>query len=86
MHETLGVQYDVAALKRQLEREDLAHRPAGLWRYRELLPVVDPCIGYLGHPFKNKPFETEKDRHPCLQTQTGCVQSDVVTSIRMLER
>src|SRR5215472_15726966 len=19
-----------------------------------------PCIGYLGHPFKNKPFETEK--------------------------
>jgi len=30
-----------------------------------------PCIGYLDHPFKNKPFETEKDLLPCLQTQEG---------------
>ncbi len=44
LHETLGVQYDVAALKRQLDREELARRPAGLWRYRELLPVVDPAF------------------------------------------
>ena len=29
------------------------------------------CIGYLDHPFKNKPFETEKDLLPCLQTQEG---------------
>ena len=44
LHETLAVQYDVAALKRQLDREELARRPAGLWRYRELLPVIDPTF------------------------------------------
>ena len=44
LHETLGVQYDLAALKRQLDREELARRPAGLWRYHELLPVVDPTF------------------------------------------
>src|ERR1700685_4636502 len=44
LHETLGVQYDLAALKRQLDREELARRPAGLWRYRELLPVSDPAF------------------------------------------
>jgi threonine synthase len=44
LHETLVVQYDVAVLKRQLDREELARRPAGLWRYRELLPVVDPAF------------------------------------------
>src|SRR5260221_14490876 len=44
LHETLAVQYDVAALKRQLDREELARRPSGLWRYRELLPVVDPAF------------------------------------------
>ena len=31
LHETLAVQYDVAALKCQLDREELARRPAGLW-------------------------------------------------------
>src|ERR1700731_2542358 len=25
-----------------------------------------PCTGYLGHPFKNKPFESEKDLLPLL--------------------
>jgi threonine synthase len=44
LHETLAVQYDVAALKRQLDREELARRRTGLWRYRELLPVVDPAF------------------------------------------
>jgi threonine synthase len=44
LHETLAVQYDVAALKRQLDREELARRPSGLWRYRELLPAVDPAF------------------------------------------
>ena len=44
LHETLGVQYNLAALKRQLDREELARRPAGLWRYREVLPVVDPLF------------------------------------------
>jgi threonine synthase len=44
LHETLAVQYDVAEIKRRLDREELARRPAGLWRYRELLPVVDPAF------------------------------------------
>ena len=44
LNETLGVQYDLAAIKRQLDRDELARRPAGLWRYRELLPVVDPAF------------------------------------------
>ena len=44
LHETLGVQYDLAALKRQLDREELSRRPAGLWRYHELLPISDPAF------------------------------------------
>ena len=44
LHETLAVQYDVATLKHRLDRAELARRPAGLWRYRELLPVVDPAF------------------------------------------
>jgi threonine synthase len=44
LHETLAVQYDVAELKRRLGRDELARRPPGLWRYRELLPVVDPAF------------------------------------------
>lgn len=42
LNETLGVEYDVAALKRDLDREALARRPSGIWRYAELLPVADP--------------------------------------------
>src|SRR6266700_4274275 len=44
LHETLAVQYDVAALKRRLDRDELARRPPDLWRYRELLPIVDPAF------------------------------------------
>jgi threonine synthase len=44
LNETLGVCYDVAALKGVLDREELARRPAGLWRYHELLPVADPAF------------------------------------------
>jgi threonine synthase len=35
--------YDLAAIGRRLSREDLAGRPADLWRYAELLPVRDPA-------------------------------------------
>src|SRR5215472_16879467 len=31
------------------------------------------CSGYLGHPFKNKPFETEKDLLPLLANTGGWV-------------
>lgn len=44
LNETLGVFYDVAALKRDLDRDELARRPPGLWRYAELLPVADPAF------------------------------------------
>ncbi len=44
LNETLGVVYDLAALTGQLDREELARRPAGLWRYHELLPVANPAF------------------------------------------
>ena len=44
LNETLGVRYNLAALKGWLDREELARRPAGLWRYHELLPVADPAF------------------------------------------
>jgi threonine synthase len=42
LNETLGVRYDLAALKSHLDRDELARRAPGLWRYAELLPVADP--------------------------------------------
>src|SRR5713101_7175585 len=41
LNETLGVRYDLAAIKRQLDRDELVRRAAGLWRYRDLPRVVD---------------------------------------------
>ncbi|NNE92338.1 MAG: threonine synthase [Verrucomicrobiales bacterium] len=35
----LLVRYDLDALVRLLDRDELARRPGGLWRYREFLPV-----------------------------------------------
>jgi threonine synthase len=35
----LWVRYDLAAVKTQLSKADLQHRPPTLWRYRELLPL-----------------------------------------------
>jgi threonine synthase len=35
--------YDLAAVGRRLRRDDLAGRPADLWRYAELLPVRNPA-------------------------------------------
>ncbi len=37
----LWVRYDLPAVKAAVSRDDLAHRPHDLWRYRELLPVDD---------------------------------------------
>ncbi len=37
----LLVRYDLAAVARSVTREDLVRREPTLWRYRELLPVVD---------------------------------------------
>lgn len=44
LNETLGVRYDLEALKRHLDRDQLVRQPAGLWRYADLLPVADPAF------------------------------------------
>jgi len=35
----LFAQYDLAAVRRQFDRDSLVRRPKSMWRYRELLPV-----------------------------------------------
>ena len=37
----LWVRYDLDAVRAAVDRDALARRPSGLWRYRELLPVDD---------------------------------------------
>ncbi|HSJ27722.1 MAG TPA: threonine synthase, partial [Acidimicrobiia bacterium] len=37
----IWVRYDLPAIARSVTRADLADRPPAMWRYRELLPVVD---------------------------------------------
>lgn len=39
----LLARYDLAAVAAAVRREEVASRPADLWRYRELLPVGDPA-------------------------------------------
>lgn len=42
-HGTLQLaRYDLARVKREVKREDIARGPASLWRYAPLLPVADP--------------------------------------------
>jgi len=42
----LEVVYDYARLRSDLQRKDIASRPASMWRYRELLPLKgDPSVG-----------------------------------------
>ena len=41
--------YDLAKLRRDLDRDELQLRPPGMWRWRELLPIHDlNCIASLG--------------------------------------
>jgi threonine synthase len=40
----LLAQYDIAGLAQDITRADMAHRPSGLWRWSELLPVRDPSF------------------------------------------
>ncbi|MAE30574.1 MAG: threonine synthase, partial [Verrucomicrobiales bacterium] len=39
----LWVRYDLDAVKAAFPKEELTKRPADLWRFRELLPYVDPA-------------------------------------------
>lgn len=42
----LEVDYDYDAIRTKLTREEIASRPATLWRYRELLPLdAEPTVG-----------------------------------------
>lgn len=42
----LEVVYDYDRIKRSLTREAIQSRPKGMWRYRELLPIIgDPTVG-----------------------------------------
>src|SRR5215471_17973898 len=63
-----------------------AHALRAPGQYRERCPV-GPCIGYLGHPFQKQALrDGERSTFPaCKQRRVG-VQSEVVTSILMLER
>jgi len=40
----LLVRYDLAAVRRAVERTDLERRPFDMWRYRELLPLDDATL------------------------------------------
>jgi threonine synthase len=43
---SLEVDYDYAAIKKQLTKETLAGRPKTMWRYKELLPIDnEPSVG-----------------------------------------
>lgn len=42
-HNLLDAVYDVEGVKRDLDRDAFAARPTGVWRWRELLPILDPA-------------------------------------------
>ncbi len=39
----LDAQYDLEGIRRDLDRDRFATRPVGVWRWAELLPVLDPA-------------------------------------------
>lgn len=41
-HNLLEANYDYEGLRRHVDRDALATRPSSVWRWRELLPVLDP--------------------------------------------
>ena len=50
----LDARYDLAGVKRDLDRDAFAVRPTGVWRWRELLPILDPAaIVTLGEGWHN---------------------------------
>src|SRR4029077_408688 len=54
-HHLLEARYDLARFGREMDRDAIGRRPAGVWRWRELLPVLDPArivtLGEGGTPF-----------------------------------
>ena len=51
----LFARYDIARLKREVDRDSVEHRPGSMWRFAELLPVQQPenviTLGEGGTPF-----------------------------------
>lgn len=41
-HQLLEARYDLARLRREIDRDAMARRRSGVWRWTELLPVLDP--------------------------------------------
>ena len=39
----LLVRYDLKAARQHLDREEISKRPKGMWRWSELLPVLNPA-------------------------------------------
>ena len=54
-HNLLEARYDLARFGREVDRDAVVRRPAGVWRWTELLPVLDPVrivtLGEGGTPF-----------------------------------
>jgi threonine synthase len=54
-HDLLEARYDLARFGREMDRDAIARRPSGVWRWAELLPVLDPArivtLGEGGTPF-----------------------------------
>ena len=38
----LLARYDLEAAQKKMSKEEISHRPHGMWRWQELLPVLDP--------------------------------------------
>lgn len=38
----LEAEYDYARIRAEVDRDSIAARPVGLWRWRELMPILDP--------------------------------------------
>ena len=55
----LFARYDLARMKKEVDRDSLAERSAGMWRFSELLPVRDPAnvlsLGEGGTPLLKAP-------------------------------
>jgi threonine synthase len=48
-HSPLLARYDLNAVRKQVDRDEIRLRPRGMWRWHELLPVLDPQnFVYLG--------------------------------------
>jgi len=72
----LEVDYDYPAIAKSLSREKLASRPAGVWRYRELLPLDGPAT--VGQQVGGTPLVRADRLAEELGVETVYVKNDAV--------